>query len=247
MSPSCIFQPASADEVSRALKILIAGQCQFAIKSGGHMPILGANNIDDGITIDLGWLNQTILSPDRSFVSLGAGNTWLNAYRNLAADEVAFPGGVCGTTGVGGVSLGGGESLFQPRVGWVVDNVLNYEIVLASGEVAIVNETKYPDLYKALKGGGSNFGIVTRVDVAVFDQGDMWAGQIVVPAFSKTIERALLATTAFIEQNNMNPNAGLQTAFINFANGTRVINFGFSSTDGAINPDILRTFTMMQP
>lgn len=211
------------------------------------MPIPGANNINGGISIDLSWLNQTVLSADRSLVSLGAGSTWSNAYDNLGADKIAFPGGVCGTTGVGGVSLGGGESLFQPRVGWVVDNVVNYEIVLASGEITSANETWNPDLYKALKGGGSNFGIVTRVDVAAFDQDEMWAGQIVVPAFNSTVEQALLATTAFTEQNNLNVDVGLQTVFINFANGSRIIDFGFSSTDGIANPGILQTITAMEP
>jgi FAD/FMN-containing dehydrogenase len=247
MSPACIFRPASADEVSQAVKILVSGQCRFAVKSGGHMPIPGANSIDGGVSIDLGGLNQTVLSTDRSSVSLGAGSTWGNAYDNFAADNIGFPGGVCGTTGVGGVSIGGGESLFQPRVGWVVDNVLNYEVVLASGEIAAANETSNPGLYRALKGGGGNFGIVTRVDVAAFEQGDLWAGQIVVPATDATIEQALQATTTFTELNNVHVNAGLQTAFISFANGTKIIDLGFASTDGTVNPEILQPFMAMQP
>ena len=211
------------------------------------MPAPGANSVNEGVSIDLSWLNQTTLSPDRRYVSLGAGGTWSNAYKNLEGDRVAIPGGVCGTTGIGGISIGGGESLFQPRVGWVVDNVLNYEIVLASGEITVANETMNADLYRALKGGGTNFGIVTRVDIATFEQSQLWAGQIVVPASSATVNDALLATTEFTSQNNVFINAGVQTIFINFANGSRVIDFGFGSTDGAINPKVLHPFTAMQP
>ena len=247
LNPGCVVRPKSAQEVSQAVKTLVANQCQFAIKSGGHMPIPGANSIDGGVSIDLGLLNSTVVAPDRSYVSLGAGGTWGHAYDNLESEKIGFPGGVCGTTGVGGVSLGGGESLFQPVVGWVVDNVLNYEIVLASGEIVNANQTSNEDLYQALKGGSSNFGIVTRVDIAAFELGDVWGGQIILPAVAPVVDMALQATTNFTEQNNEHLNAGLQMAFSNFHTGAKVIDFGFASTNGEVNPYILKNITSIQP
>jgi hypothetical protein len=246
LAPGCVFQPASADHISQGIKVLVAGSCRFAIKAGGHNPIPGANNINGGVSIDLGLLNQTALSTDRSFVSLGAGGRWGTAYDTFVEDGILFPGGLCGTTGVGGVSIGGGESYLQPRVGWVVDNVLNYEIVLASGEIVNANQTSNSDLFKALKGGGSNFGIVTRADVAAFEQGNIWAGQIIVPALPQTVEATLLATTNFTTQNNVNPNLGAQIVFT-YSNGSSVIIASIASTDGTVNPEALQGFTTLQP
>lgn len=224
----------------------MAGSCQFAIKSGGRNPIPGANNINGGVSVDLGLLNQTVLSADRKFISLGAGARWGAAYDTFADDGILFPGGLCGTTGVGGVSVGGGESYLQPRVGWVVDNVLNYQVVLASGDIVNAKQTSNKDLFKALKGGGSNFGIVTRADIAAFEQGDIWAGQVIVPALTTTIEATLLATTNFTTQNNVNPNAGAQIVFI-CSNGSAVIISSIASTDGTVNPEALQGFTAVQP
>ena len=246
LAPGCIFQPTSVDHVSKGIQVLVAGLCQFAIKSGGHNPIPGANNINGGVSIDLGLLNQISLSADRTSVSLGAGGRWGAAYDAFADDGILFPGGLCGPNGVGGVSIGGGQSYVQPRVGWVVDNVLNYEIVLASGKIVNANQTSHSDLYKALKGGGNNFGIVTQVDVAAFEQGDIWAGEIIVPGSPQTLEATLQATVKFTAQNNVNPNLGAQIV-VTYSNGSAIIVFSIASTDGIVNPEGLQSFTAVQP
>ncbi len=121
----------------------------------------------------------------------------------MSDQGVGFPGGLCGTTGVGGVTLGGGQSIFFAEKGWVVDSVLNYEVVLASGQIVNANATCHCDLYRALKGGGSNFGIVTRVDIKTFPYNNqLWGGQILVPAVPALTTQALTATTAYTVQNN---------------------------------------------
>ncbi|KAJ9144961.1 FAD binding domain-containing protein [Pleurostoma richardsiae] len=253
LAPGCIFRPSSSQELSTAVQILTADgpgnetACQFAIKSGGHMAVPGANDINEGVSINLVWLNETSVSEDKSFVTLGAGGTWSNAYATLTNDGIAFPGGLCGGTGIGGLSLGGGESLFQPKVGWLIDNVLNYEVVLASGEIVNANQTSNPDLYRALKGGSSNFGIVTKVDVAAFPFTGMWAGQIIVPAIEPWVSLVLAATTNFTANNNDNVNAGIQVVFTYLSNGTAVIDIAIASTDGTVNPEILQNFTSLQP
>lgn len=153
---------------------------------------------------------------------------------------------MCGGTGVGGVTIGGGESYLQPRVGWAVDNVLNYEIVLASGKIVNANQASNKDLFKALKGGGSNFGIVTRVDFAAVKQTEIWAGQIIIPGFPQTLESTLRATVDFTAQNNQNPNVGAQVV-LTFSNGTAVIVCSIASTDGTANPVALQGFNAIQP
>ncbi|KAF7588225.1 hypothetical protein BBP40_006008, partial [Aspergillus hancockii] len=247
LSPGCIFQPKSAKDVARGLKVLVNKKCQFAIKSGGHNPNPGANNINGGVSIDVGLLNGISLAPDRSSVSLGAGSTWGAAYDKFTGEEgLLFPGGLCGTTGVGGVSLGGGQSYLLAKLGWVVDSVLNYEVVLASGDIVNANQKSHPDLFKALKGGGSNFGIVTRADIATFEQTDIWAGQVITPALPATVEAALHATTNFTEQANFHPDAGAQVIFT-YTNGSAVIISSIASNDGTENPEPLQAFTALQP
>lgn len=247
LSPSCIFRPSSVDHVAQGVKILTHNSCQFAIKSGGHMAVPGANDINGGVSLDLSLLNSADLAQDRSYVRLGSGGTWGNAYAKFESAGIGFPGGVCGTTGVGGVSLGGGESYWQPSKGWVVDNVLNYEVVLASGDVVNANQTSNSDLYKALKGGSSNFGIVTLVDVAAFDVDKVWAGQIVVPVLDSTVEQTLAGMFNFTTANNNDTSSGIQTVFTYFSNGSSIIDFAVGNIDGVEYPDSLSVFTMQQP
>ncbi|KAK3066594.1 hypothetical protein LTR53_017003, partial [Teratosphaeriaceae sp. CCFEE 6253] len=174
LHPSCIVQPNNAEEVSEALTVLIAGYggnksaCPFAIKSGGHTPTPGGNDINVGITLDLRRINETILAADNQSVILGVGSTWLSVYTRLNNTGVAVPGGRYGLVGVGGIALGGGLSFVSPKVGWVTDSIINFEVVLASAEIVNANRTSNSDLFLALKGGSSNFGIVTRMKILTF-------------------------------------------------------------------------------
>lgn len=176
LQPGCVIAPKSAEDISQALKLIVKNHCQFSVKSGGHNANPGANSIDGGVSIDLSGLNSVVLASDRSHVSLGSGATWGLAYDTLSHESIGFPGGVCGQVGVGGPSLGGGQSIFQARKGWIIDNVINYEVVLASGKIVNANQTANSDLFKALKGGNTNFGIMTRADIASFDFDGVWIG-----------------------------------------------------------------------
>lgn len=80
--------------------------------------------------------------------------------------------------GVGGLSLGGGISYFSPRYGWTCDTVTNYQIVLANGSIVNANNSSNPELFRALKGGNNNFGIVTQVELTTFLQGDIWTATV---------------------------------------------------------------------
>jgi hypothetical protein len=107
--PSCVFRPLAVEDVSFAVKTLAKPvgnsknhYCPFSIKGGGHTPWAGANNVDGGVAIDLTYLNQTTLTADRSVISLGGGTIWHDAYSNMDGQGVAFPGGRCPGTGVGG-------------------------------------------------------------------------------------------------------------------------------------------------
>lgn len=92
----------------------------------------------------------------------------MNVYDDLAKDNVVVTGGRNGVVGVGGFTLGGGNSFYTARTGFACDSVVNYEVVLASGEIINANASANSDLWSALKGGSSNFGIVTRFDLEAF-------------------------------------------------------------------------------
>ncbi|CAO2652090.1 Nn.00g003730.m01.CDS01 [Neocucurbitaria sp. VM-36] len=176
--PSVIFQPGSSKEVAIVLLLCRQNNVKFAVKSGGHAAMKGASSVDEGVVIDLTNLDGVELNEDKSIAKLGAGNRWERVFEELAKDGLAVAGGRAGDVGVGGYSLGGGISFFASARGWACDNIRNFQIVTASGDILDVNYKSYPDLFWALRGGGSNFGIVTRFDYETFPQGDIYAGSL---------------------------------------------------------------------
>ncbi|KAH8886210.1 FAD-binding domain-containing protein [Thozetella sp. PMI_491] len=174
LAPACVVTPATGNDVASAVSIIAANEgCNFAIKGQGHAPAAGFANIDGGVTIDMSGMNSVSLSSDQSLASVGAGAAWLNVYETLDPFNVSVAGGRNGLVGVGGLLVGGGISHFSPRVGWACDNVVNYELVLGNGVLTNANQTFQSDLYRALKGGANNLGVVTRFDLSTFPQGNL--------------------------------------------------------------------------
>ncbi len=126
--PACRVAPASSKDVSTALTILKAENCQFAVKSGGHASFAGASNIDSAVAIDLLDLTSFTIASDRKQVSVGTGLRWGQVYLQLDAQKLSVIGGRNSDIGVGGLTLGGGISFFSGIYGWACDNVNNYEV-----------------------------------------------------------------------------------------------------------------------
>ncbi|KAK5997685.1 FAD-dependent monooxygenase sdcF [Cladobotryum mycophilum] len=249
LHPGCVVTPKAAEDVSKAIKIIVNNQCQFAVKSGGHNANAGFNSIDDGVSIDLSTLNAAYLSTDRSYVSLGAGVTWGQAYDTFNDSGIGFTGGTCEDVGVGGVSLGGGESLFPASRGWAVDNILRYQVVLASGEIVVANETHYPDLFRSLKGGNTNFGVVTRVDLETFPFKGLWGGEVVTglnaPGANGTDlkNRIAQATVDFTANNYRDWDTAMQLIWLyQGSTGAQVVDTFFANTKQKENPKAIQTF-----
>lgn len=169
--PFCFIQPRSTDEVSRAISTLHetagAGDWHIALRSGGH-GTHHSNNIDTGVTIDLTLLNASTYDAATNIASIGTGARWGKVYTDLLQHGVSVVGGREGVVGVGGLILGGGVSWYTPKRGFACDSVVNYEVVLADGSIVQANRSSHADLWRALKGGGANFGVVTRFDVEAF-------------------------------------------------------------------------------
>ncbi|KAI0007173.1 6-hydroxy-D-nicotine oxidase [Xylariaceae sp. FL0662B] len=189
-SPSCIIQPTTSQEVANLIKKLVNGtNSNWAIRGGGHTAYGPAADIHNGVTIDLGLLNKTEYDAETKVAKVQGGSLWKDVYKTLEPYGVTVPGGRTSTVGVGGFTLGGGNNFYSGKVGFACDNVVNYEVVLASGEIVEANSKQNSDLFKALKGGSSNFGIVTRFDFQAFEVGDLYGGLVTYPlnATSKVI------------------------------------------------------------
>ncbi|KAF1850327.1 FAD-binding domain-containing protein [Cucurbitaria berberidis CBS 394.84] len=200
LTPGCIVQPTSTEEVSLALKTLSgygASDCQFAVRSGGHTTWAGSNNIDNGLTIDLGLMNTTTYNEAENLAKIQPGNRWGMVYGALEPHGVTVGGGRASSVGVAGFLTGGGNSFFTAHRGFACDQVQNYEVVLGSGEIINANAENNSDLFRALKGGSGNFGIVTRFDMQTFKQGNLWGGSMV---YSKEHTQAHIdAYTAWVD------------------------------------------------
>ncbi|CBF84557.1 hypothetical protein AN8964.2 [Aspergillus nidulans FGSC A4] len=182
LKPWAIVRPRNTEEVSKAVKAIVATpDVKFAIRSGGHMQWPGANNIVNGITIDLGLMNSTTYDPETGIASIQPGGTWAKSYQELEKQGRMVAGGREGKVGIGGLLTGGGKTFYTCRNGFACDQVVNYELVLADGSISNANSTTNPDLFRALKGGGNNFGVVTRFDMTTFSAVDVWDCTITYP------------------------------------------------------------------
>ncbi|KAH8879237.1 FAD binding domain protein [Thozetella sp. PMI_491] len=216
VDPFCVFEPSIAVGISVTVLLSRLTRCPFAVKSGGHAAFANASNIGGGITINFANMKSIVRSSDGNTTSIQPGNTWYDVYSTLGEQNVTVVGGRVAAIGVGGLTLGGGISFFSGKYGWACDNVVNYELVTAVGAIIDVNETSYPDLYWALRGGGNNFGIVTRFDLETYPQGMMWGGSLAyLPNYTSTI---LNATYQYALDSSSDQNAALITAFA-YANG----------------------------
>lgn len=190
LPPKCFVQPRNTQQVSRIVTVLSQAHCKFAVKGGGHMLYVGSNAIRGGVTIDMRQMRRTTLSTDKKTASVEAGSKWGEVYATLDALGYAIPGGRASDVGVAGLTLGGGNSFFAARYGFVCDNVKNFQLVLGNGSIINANARDNADLFKGLKGGSGNLGLVTRFDFVAFPSGPLWGGIAVYdyPGIEKSFE-----------------------------------------------------------
>ncbi|KAL9617489.1 MAG: hypothetical protein Q9160_007700 [Pyrenula sp. 1 TL-2023] len=255
IKPACVVKPGTAIEVSMVVSALAEANSErqdklkFAIRSGGHASFAESANEPEGVTIDLRRLNSIKISNDQTQVTIGAGASWGEVYRTLDAQGLAVPGGRHSQVGVGGLTLGdpsGGVSHFSGHVGLVCDNVLEYEIIFASGFIARVTEDtpEYKDLFFALRGGSNNFGIVTRFAFRVFRQGRLWGGTLIHGVESK--DQQLNALNDFAANPKYDPSASLIQSFGMSEQGSGIVN-GIVYTKLESEPSVFKPFLNIDP
>ncbi|KAK8917682.1 FAD-dependent monooxygenase yanF [Metarhizium anisopliae] len=179
---ACRVQPATAEDVSKVLQIILDEGCRFAVKGGGHAQFPDDSISVGGVTIDLQKMRSIEVSADRSLAKLGSGHILYSLYSGLEKHNLTTLGGRVADVGLGGYALGGGLSSLSPAYGLAMDNVFEYELVLPNATIVNVNQDSHPDLYFALRGGMSNFGIVTHFTMRAVPQGQVYGGSRTFPS-----------------------------------------------------------------
>ncbi|KAJ4293485.1 hypothetical protein N0V90_008768 [Kalmusia sp. IMI 367209] len=219
VDPQCIFQPTTAQDISTLILIARLTHCPFAVKSGGHAVFAGASNIEGGITVTFDNMKSIALSVDNKIASIEPGNTWYEVYTKLEPKSLAVIGGRVAAIGVGGLTLGGGISFLSNQYGWACDNVASFEVVTASGRIVTASPTRHADLFWALRGGGNNFGIVTRFNFETISQGAMWGGP---RAYAEEQFPAVIEAFYNLGVNSPQDTAAAQILSFAYVQGTRI-------------------------
>ncbi|ONI80928.1 FAD-binding protein [Saccharothrix sp. ALI-22-I] len=159
-SPAVIARCTTAEDVRQALAFARRSGLPAAVRSGGHS-VAGASLVQDGLVLDMRAMDSVTVAADARTAAVGGGATWGAVDRATQAYSVATTGGRVSTTGVGGLTLGGGSGWLERKFGLACDNLLSVDLVLADGREVTASETEHPDLFWALHGGGGNFGVAT--------------------------------------------------------------------------------------
>jgi FAD binding domain-containing protein/berberine-like enzyme len=173
--PALIARCADAGDVAAAIGFARAHDLLLAVRGGGHNGA-GLGTCDDGVVVDLSLLKDVQVDPAAGTVRVGGGCTWGEVDRVTGEHGLATPSGIISTTGVGGLTLGGGLGHLTRKCGLAIDNLLEAELVLASGEQVRASADEHPDLYWAIRGGGGNFGVVTSFLFRLHEVGTVVAG-----------------------------------------------------------------------
>ena len=173
--PAAIVRCANTHDVQAVVRQAHASGSDLAVRGGGHsVPGYGTGN--GAIVADLSAMSQILVDPERRIARVGGGATWAMLNEVAAAHGLATTGGIVSTTGVAGLTLGGGIGYLTRKCGLSCDNLLSAEVVLADGQIVTASEAERGDLFWALRGGGGNFGVVTQLEFRLHPVGEIYGG-----------------------------------------------------------------------
>ncbi|HEV8697505.1 MAG TPA: FAD-binding oxidoreductase [Candidatus Limnocylindrales bacterium] len=193
--PAAIVRVADADDVARVIGIARETGLELAVRSGGHSAA-GHSSADGGVVIDVRDLKDLDIDVENKTAWAGSGLT-AGEYSTAAAEHGLATGfGDTGSVGVGGITLGGGVGYLGRKHGLTIDNLLAAEIVTADGQVVVTDAGSHPDLFWAIRGGGGNFGVVTRFKFRLHDVSTFVGGVLVLPATADSVAGFVSAAEA---------------------------------------------------
>ena len=178
--PALIAQCRNAKDVVDALAIAREQGLSVSVRGGGHN-VGGRAVVDGGVMIDLSPMRQVHVDPKARTAVAGGGATWADFNRATQQHGLATTGGVISSTGVAGLTLGGGLGWLMARHGMAVDNLLGAELVTADGRILNVSASEHPDLFWAIRGGGGNFGVATKLTFRLHPIGQVVSGLVAHP------------------------------------------------------------------
>jgi FAD/FMN-containing dehydrogenase len=177
--PSLVVQPTSAHDVAAAVAFARERRLLVSVKGGGHN-IAGAAIAERGLTLDMSHMRELAVDPDAKLAQVGPGCLLKEVDQATQNYGLATVLGFVSETGVAGLTLGGGFGYLTRRFGWAVDSLEQVEIVTADGDIHTANREQDPDLFWAVRGGGGNFGVVTRFTFRLHEVGPIVTGGLVI-------------------------------------------------------------------
>jgi hypothetical protein len=193
--PAVIIRPADAAEVARVVSIAGETGLELAVRSGGHSGA-GHGVSEGGIVLDLANMRALDIDVDGRTAWAEAGLTAGEYTAAVGEHGLATGFGDTGTVGIGGITLGGGVGFLARKHGLTIDNLLAADIVTANGELFRVDAENHPDLFWALRGGGGNFGVVTRFQFRLHEVDSVVGGMLMLPATPEVIASFMTAADA---------------------------------------------------
>jgi len=179
--PAMVVQPEDIEDIVSAVNFARENELLLCVKGGGHN-IAGNAVCDGALMLDLSGMNSVTIDKDRRVAQVGPGALLADFDREAQAYGLATPLGINSTTGVAGLTLGGGFGWLSRKFGTTVDNLISADVVTADGKTVKASESENPDLFWGLRGGGGNFGIVTNFEFKLHPVGpDVLTGLIVFP------------------------------------------------------------------
>ena len=184
--PAAIVRVADAADVATVLRYTAEHDLDFSVRCGGHSTP-GFGVIDNAVVIDVRELRTIDVEVESRTVWAGSGLTAVELSTTLGANGLAVGFGDTGSVGIAGITLGGGLGFLSRKFGLTIDSLLAAELVTGEGDVIVVDEHEYPDLFWAIRGGGGNFGVVTRLKYALQPVDRILGGLLMLPATRETV------------------------------------------------------------
>ncbi len=185
--PALIARCRGTSDIVHAVKLAQSLGLEIAVRGGGHN-VGGRGTVDGGVMIDLATMKGVHVDPRARTARAEGGVLWKEFNRETQLHGLATTGGVVGSTGIAGLTLGGGLGWLMPKYGLALDNLLSAEIVTADARVLHASATDNADLFWAIRGGGGNFGIASSLEYRLHDVGPMITGGLVAHPLDRAVD-----------------------------------------------------------